>query len=112
MGGFHIIDILIVALIGLAIFGPKALQSMARNAGKGVGQAKQMKDELMSDLSLDEMSKVTKGIPQLPMNSHQAMRMLMHTSVEEEPSKAASDDKKEPKAEGDKKAEAKSHEIH
>ena len=32
--GLHMFDLIIVAVIGLAIFGPKAFQSVARNAGK------------------------------------------------------------------------------
>ncbi len=76
MGG-HFVEILIIAVIGLALFGPKALQSAARNTGKGVGQAKQMKDEIMSGLPVEEITKVTKHIPQVPRNSRQAIQMLM-----------------------------------
>ena len=104
MGGFHLLDILIVALIGLAIFGPKALQSMAHNAGKGAGQAKQMKETIMSDLSLDEVRKITEDIPQLPLNSRQAMLMLMDNDVEEKPSEA--------KTKEEKKVEVKLDETH
>lgn len=104
MGGFHLLDILIVALIGLAIFGPKALQSMARNAGKGVSQAKQMKETIMSDLSLDEVKKIAEDIPQVPLNSRQAMQMLMDTDGGEKPSEA--------KTKEEKKVEAKLDEAH
>ena len=37
MGG-HILEFVLVALVGLAIFGPKTLQALGRNAGKSIGQ--------------------------------------------------------------------------
>jgi Sec-independent protein translocase protein TatA len=75
--GFHFVDLIIIAGIGLALFGPKALQSMARSAGKGVGQAKTMKDKVMSELPMEEITKITDQIPQVPLNSRQAMQMLI-----------------------------------
>ncbi|QBD82054.1 hypothetical protein EPA93_41180 [Ktedonosporobacter rubrisoli] len=78
--GFHFVDILIIAFIGLAIFGPKALQSMAHSAGKGVNQAKNMKDKLMAELPMDEISQVAESIPQVPLNSQQAVQMLLTSS--------------------------------
>lgn len=84
--GFHLVDILIVAAIGLALFGPKALQSMARNAGRGVGQAKDVKDKLLSDLPMEDISKVTGQIsklPQIPLNSRQAIQMLVASEMGE-----------------------------
>lgn len=75
----HFFDMLIVALIGLALFGPKALQSVARSAGKGVGQAKEMKDKLLNELPVDEISKVTNSLPAVPLNSRQAIQMLIST---------------------------------
>jgi Sec-independent protein translocase protein TatA len=75
--GFHFMDLIVIAAIGLALFGPKALQSMARSAGKGVGQAKTMKDKVMSELPMEEITKITDQIPQVPLNSRQAIQMLM-----------------------------------
>jgi Sec-independent protein translocase protein TatA len=75
--GFHFVDLIIIAAIGLALFGPKALQSMARSAGKGLGEAKTMKDKLMSELPMEEITKITEQIPQVPLNSRQAMQMLI-----------------------------------
>jgi Sec-independent protein translocase protein TatA len=77
--GLHLVDIIIVAAIGLALFGPKALQSVARNAGKGAGQAKAAKDRLMAEIPVDEITKVTEHIPQVPLNSRQAAQMLLST---------------------------------
>jgi len=74
MGGFHIFDLLVIALVGLAIFGPKALQSMSRKAGKGLGHVKEAKDKVMSELPLEELSRVSQKIP---MNPQQAVKMLM-----------------------------------
>jgi Sec-independent protein translocase protein TatA len=75
--GFHIFDLIVIAVIGLAIFGPKALQSMARSTGKGLGQAKEMKDKLMSELPLEEISKVSQKIPRVPLNTQEALHMLL-----------------------------------
>jgi len=75
--GMHFVDILVVALIALAIFGPKTLQSIAKSAGKSAGQAKEMKDKLMAELPMEEVSKFSQGIPQVPLNSRDAVRMLI-----------------------------------
>ena len=75
--GFHFVDILVVALVALALFGPKTLQSIAKSAGKGAAQAKEMKDKLMAELPMDEVSKIREGIPQVPLNSRDAVRMLI-----------------------------------
>ena len=45
--GFHMLDLVVVLLIGLVLVGPKALQSMARSAGKGIKEAKVMKDKVI-----------------------------------------------------------------
>lgn len=75
--GFHIFDLIVIALIGLAIFGPKALQSMARSTGKGLGQAKEVKNKLMSELPLEEISRVSQKIPRIPLNTQEALQMLL-----------------------------------
>ncbi len=69
MGGFHFIDLIVILAIGLLIAGPKALQSMSRNAGKGMGQAKNMKDKVMSELPVEERKK---RILLLPLSSEAA----------------------------------------
>jgi Sec-independent protein translocase protein TatA len=74
MGGFHIFDLIVIALVGLAIFGPRALQSMARSAGKGLGQVKEAKDKVMSELPLEELSRVSQKVP---TNPQQAIQMLI-----------------------------------
>jgi len=97
MFGFHMIDILVVAAVALALFGPKALQSMARSAGKGVAQAKDVKDKLMSELPMEDIAKITNTIPQVPLNSRQAIGMLLATDDEEkkdEPKKSAAEETK------------------
>jgi Sec-independent protein translocase protein TatA len=77
--GLHFVDMIIVAAIGLALFGSKTLQSAAREAGKTVGQAKQVKEKVMAEVPLDEITKVKDHIPQVPLNSRQALQMLMDT---------------------------------
>ncbi|MBO0777432.1 MAG: twin-arginine translocase TatA/TatE family subunit [Ktedonobacteraceae bacterium] len=75
----HILEILVVALIGLAIFGPKVLQSLAREAGKTAGHAKNLKDAFSK-----EVSDVTDQIPRVPLNSRQALEMLTSSDKKEE----------------------------
>ncbi|GHO95540.1 hypothetical protein KSF_055880 [Reticulibacter mediterranei] len=106
MGGFHMLDIIVVAAIALALFGPKALQSMARSAGKGVGQAKDMKDKLMSDLPVEDITKITNNIPQIPLNPRQAVGMLL--AADESKAKEAKTAPK--KAEEEKSQETKANE--
>lgn len=92
----HFLDLLIIAGIGLALFGPKALQSMARNAGKGVGQAKMMKDKVMAEFPMEDITRITEYIPRVPLNSRQAIQMLVTTDpgkeAAEEPTPASSKD--------------------
>lgn len=75
--GLHIVDILILAGIVLALFGSKSLQSMARGAGKTMGQAKQAKDKIMADLPLDAITNVTDPLSRVPTNPSQALQMLL-----------------------------------
>ena len=71
--GFHALDWVIILVVALAIFGPRALQSVARNAGKTMGQAKTMKDKVISELPIEELSEVSREIPRIPMSPHQAI---------------------------------------
>jgi Sec-independent protein translocase protein TatA len=75
--GFHFIDLVPVLVIALALLGPKTLQSIARSAGKGVGQTKVLKDKLMSELPVEEIASVSEHIPQVPLNSRQAIQVLL-----------------------------------
>jgi Sec-independent protein translocase protein TatA len=77
MGGFHLLDLVVILVIGLLIAGPKALQSMSRNAGKGVGQAKAMKDKVMAELPMEEVSKISETISKIPLSPQQVVQMLL-----------------------------------
>ena len=93
--GFHPLDWVIIIVIGLAIFGPKTLQSLARNAGKTINQAKTVKDKVMAELPLEELSEVSREIPRVPMNSYQAIEMLMTPESRGEPVKKPQDPRRE-----------------
>ena len=93
--GFHPLDWVIIIVIGLAIFGPKTLQSLARNAGKTINQAKTVKDKVMAELPLEELSEVSREIPRVPMNSYQAIEMLMTPESGGEPLKKPQEPKRE-----------------
>ena len=75
--GFHFIEIAVIAVIVLALLGPKALQSMARDAGKGLNQAKNMKDKVLAELPMEEISEVTNSIPRIPTHPHDVVKILM-----------------------------------
>jgi Sec-independent protein translocase protein TatA len=77
MGGFHLLDLVVILVIGLLVAGPKALQSMSRNAGKGVGQAKAMKDKVMAELPMEEVTKISETISKIPLSPQQAVQMLL-----------------------------------
>ncbi len=77
MGGFHLLDLIVILAIGLLIAGPKALQSISRNAGKGMGQAKAMKDKVMAELPMEEVSKISETISKIPLSPQQAVQKLL-----------------------------------
>jgi Sec-independent protein translocase protein TatA len=79
--GIHPLDLLIILLVVLALFGAKTLQSISHSAGKTVGQAKVMKDKLMAELPVEEISQIKEGIPQVPLNSRQAAQMLVNSAL-------------------------------
>jgi Sec-independent protein translocase protein TatA len=108
--GFHFMDLIIIAAIGLALFGPKALQSVARSAGRGAAQAKAMKDKIMSELPLEDITKVTDQIPRVPLSSHQAIDMLMTPKPVEERAKDALSARNETKV--DQRANDEARENH
>ena len=89
MGGFHLISLIVVLVIGLLIAGPKALQSMSRNVGKSVGQAKAMKDKVMAELPMEEISGISQSISKIPLSPQQAVQMLL--TPEQEKKKSARD---------------------
>ncbi len=74
---FHFVDLVVILVIGLLIAGPKALQSMSRNAGKGMGQAKAMKDKVLAELPMEEISEISQKIPRIPLSPQQAVQMLL-----------------------------------
>jgi Sec-independent protein translocase protein TatA len=77
MGGFHLLDLVVILVIGLLVAGPKALQSISRNAGKGVGQAKTVKDKVMAELPMEEVSELSKTFSKIPLSPQQAIQKLL-----------------------------------
>ena len=77
MGGFHLLDLVVILVIGLLVAGPKALQSISRSAGKGVGQAKTMKDKVMAELPMEEISDITNTFSKIPLSPQQAVQKLL-----------------------------------
>jgi Sec-independent protein translocase protein TatA len=77
MGGFHFIDLVVILVIGLIVAGPKAMQSISRNAGKGVGQAKTVKDKVMAELPMEEVSEISRTFSKIPLSPQQAIQKLL-----------------------------------
>ena len=95
MGGLHILDLIVVVAIALLIVGPKTVQSLSRKAGKGVGQAKTVKDQLMSELPMEEISDITNTFSKIPLSPQQAVQKLLLPEQENKQSEAKGEDKKE-----------------
>ncbi len=77
----HILDWLIVIGAALALFGPKMLQSVAHDVGKTAGHAKDLKDKVMSDLSMDEFTELKNSLPTVPTNPQQAVKMMLSSDT-------------------------------
>jgi Sec-independent protein translocase protein TatA len=90
---FHFVDLIVILVIGLLIAGPKALQSMSRNAGKGMGQAKAVKDKVLAELPMKEISEISQKIPRIPLSPQQAVQMLL--TPEQEKNKEKEEERKE-----------------
>ncbi len=86
--GFHPLDILIVAGFILLLFGPKTLQSLSRSAGRGMGQAKEMKNKLMSELPVEELSKVNETLAKIPTSPQQVAHKVIQSALLPEEKKA------------------------
>src|SRR5437764_1538964 len=79
--GFHALDWVIILVVALAIFGPRALQSVARNAGKTMGQAKTVKDKVIYELPIEELSEVLRYNPRNQMNTHQSIDIILSSKL-------------------------------
>ena len=75
--GFHPLDIVVIVAIALLIFGPKTLQSLSHSAGKGMGQAKEMKNKLMAELPIEELVKANDTLSQIPTSPQQVAHKLV-----------------------------------
>jgi Sec-independent protein translocase protein TatA len=79
--GFHLLDTIVIVGIALLIFGPKTLQSLSRSAGRGLSQARDVKEQLMAELPLEDLAQVKETVSQIPLSPQQAARKLMTTSL-------------------------------
>lgn len=77
MGGFHFSSLTVVLVMSLVIAGPKALQALSRHVGKSVGQAKAMKEKVMAELPMEEISGLVQSISKIPLSPQQAVQRLL-----------------------------------
>ncbi len=95
MGGLHLLDLIIIVAIAMLIAGPKTVQSLSRKAGKGVGQAKTMKDKVMAELPVEEISGISNTFSKIPMSPQQAVQKLLLPEQENKQSESKQEVKKE-----------------
>lgn len=81
MGGFHVLDLIVILGIALLIFGPKTLQSIAHSTGRGVGKAKQAKEKIQAELPMEELAKVSETISQIPLTPQQAAQKMVSSAL-------------------------------
>ena len=86
--GFHPIELIVIAVIVLALLGPKALQSISRDAGKGMNQVKNLKNKALAELPMQEISKVSSQIPRIHTHPHDVVQMLMGPETQEKKQEA------------------------
>lgn len=95
MGGLHLLDLIVVVAIALLIAGPKTVQSLSRKAGKGVGQAKVMKDQVMAELPMEEISEISNTFSKIPLSPQQAVQKLLLPEQDNKKPEATPEAKKE-----------------
>ncbi len=88
MGGLHILDLIVILAIAMVIIGPKTVQSLSRKAGKGVGQAKNMKDKVMAELPMEDISEISNTFSKIPTSPQQAVQKLLLPQQESKQSEA------------------------
>jgi Sec-independent protein translocase protein TatA len=96
--GFHLFDIVIVVGIGMLIFGPQAFLKWSRSAGKSMKQVNDLKNQVLSELPLNEITEISRNVPRIPTNPLQMAQMLMTSptdSKKEQPEKAIKAEPKE-----------------
>lgn len=86
----HIMELAMIAVVVLALFGAKTLQSVAHSAGKTVAQTKQVKKSVMSDLGVDDLKKASESLPRIPLNPQQAVKQYMLNNTNEKVSVSTS----------------------
>lgn len=91
MGGFHALDLIVIVGIALLIFGPKTLQSLSHHAGRGLGQAKEAKDKLFAELPMEDITRVSETVSQIPLSPQQAARKLISSALPKDEEKTQSE---------------------
>ena len=95
MGGLHLLDLIVILAIAMVIIGPKTVQSLSRKAGKGVGQARDMKDKVMAELPVEDISDITKTFSKIPTSPQQAVQKLLLPEQEHNQTEAKQEVKKD-----------------
>jgi Sec-independent protein translocase protein TatA len=79
--GFHPLDIIVLIGVALLLFGPRTLQSISHSAGRGMGHARDVKDKLMKELPVDELSQVSDTISRIPTSPQQVAQKLIGSAL-------------------------------
>jgi Sec-independent protein translocase protein TatA len=79
--GFHPLDIIVLIGIALLLFGPKTLQSISHTAGRGMNHVRDVKDQLMKELPVDELSQVSNTLSRIPTSPQQVAQKLIGSAL-------------------------------
>jgi TatA/E family protein of Tat protein translocase len=86
--GFHPVELAILAVILLAIFGPKKLTSMMHEVGKGMGHAKKATEKIMAEVPVEDLTKLKEQV-NMAANPSQAVKRLLLDEPKAETDKTA-----------------------
>ncbi len=92
--GLHWLDTIVIVGIALLIFGPKTLQSISHNAGRGMGQARGMKNKILAELPLEDLNKVKTTVSQIPLSPQQAAQRLVTSALAADEGRATSSEER------------------
>jgi Sec-independent protein translocase protein TatA len=99
MGGLHLFDTIVIVGIALLLFGPKTLQSLSHKAGKGVAQAKEVKNQLLAELPVEELQKMNAAVSSIPLTPQAMVQKVVTAAL-------PSEEKREKVAQGEELAKA------
>ncbi len=94
MGGFHALDLIVIAGVILLIFGPKTLQSLSHSAGRTVTKARDTKDKMLAEIPMEDFSSFKETVSQIPLSPQQVAQKLLFSPSSKDQKSAQPKDQK------------------